>query len=380
MNRKFLIFVLLIISSIFSVLNLNAQSLQSSSVLSFEIEGKEYKELVLNVVCNQIGNVKISATKSTDKSWIFIIPDSVYEKHYRMGLSVVPTDSVVHQFSFAIEDSKLSISDFSIGHGKTTIKALYLSSNEYRKMPAFNYKNVVMDNLRIINPDNNIKASFELIRGGYDMHGDNREVAYSNFLLLTKKYANTHYCTAQLHSKFNLFKSKKEICEFYNVLSTVQKESYFGQKIKSYLDLVYFPQIQLPTISEEKPRSIITDPTRYTLVTFSASWCGPCHEQIPVLQKIYSDLHKSGLDIVYISMDKPSTIKNWEKLIEENKIPWISFLAAKKYDEVSDLYSIRGIPTTFLVHPGGEFEEMDVRNEQKREALYSIIRMFNSNK
>ena len=379
MNRKYLIFVLLIISSMCRVLNLNAQSVQNSCELTFEIEGKEYKELVLNVMCNQIGYVKISATKSTGNHWLFIIPDSVYEKHFRMALSVVPTDSIVRRFSFQIEDNKSSIADFSVGSGKTTIKALYLSSSEFFNMAVFNYENVVIDNFKIINPDNNMKASLELMRGGYDMRGDGREEAYSNFLLLTKKYADIHYCAAQLFNKLGLFKSKNEINEFYNVLSTEQKNSYFGRRIKSFLDISYFPQIQLPTISDNTPRNIIPDSTRYTLVVFSASWCPPCHEQIPVLQKIYSDLNKYGLDIVYISMDKPSTVENWEKLIEKNKIPWISFLAAKRYDEVSDLYTISGVPTTYLVYPGGKFENIDVRNEQKREHLYSTIQMDDRN-
>lgn len=48
------------------VLNLDAKTLQNSCVLSLEIEGEEYKEVVLSVICHQIGSVRISATKSTN--------------------------------------------------------------------------------------------------------------------------------------------------------------------------------------------------------------------------------------------------------------------------------------------------------------------------
>ena len=375
MNRKYLVSIILIISSMCRVLNLDAKTLQDSCTLSLEIEGKEYNELVLKVICHQIGNVKIYATKSANMKWMFSIPDSIYERHYSMQLYVV--DSIVHQLCFKVEDNKPIIADFSIGPGETNIKALFLSSKEFPKMPVFNNKNVIMDNLKVINPDINILASLNLMRIGFDMLGDKREKAFSNFLSLTKEYGDTHYCTAQLHNKINLFKSKDEIYEFYSVLSNEQKDSYFGYKIKSYLDLVFFPQIELPTIYENKPHNIITDSTRYTLVIFSASWCGPCHKQIPILQKIYSDLNKYGLDIVYVSMDEFSTVKNWKIMVEENKIPWISFLPGNKLNEVSDLYSIKAIPTTYLVYPGGKFAKVDVRNKHEREGLYNIIQDSN---
>lgn len=288
-----------------------------------------------------------------------------------MELNVV--DSTIHRLCFDIEDKKPAISDFSIGPGETAIKALFLSSKEFPKMPAFNNKNVVMDILKIINPDINLIASLNLMRAGSGMFGDKREEALSNFLLLTKKYGDTHCCTARLYNSINLFKSRDEISEFYNVLSKGQKESCLGRKIKCFLDLTFFPQIQLPTISDNTPRNIISDSTRYALVIFSASWCGPCHKQIPALQKIYSDLNKHGLDIVYVSMDDSSTVKNWGIMIEKNKIPWISFLPGNRLDEVSDLYLIKAMPTTYLVYPGGKFVKMDVRNEQEREHLYNIV-------
>lgn len=370
MNRKYLIFVVLLLSMCVT-LNLNAKKLSDSCVLTFEIEGKEYKELVLNVICHQIGRVRISATKLTNMKWLFNIPDSVYEKHYRMELNV--PDSTIHQLCFEIEDNKPAILDFSIGSGETTIKALFLSSNKMPKTPAYNNKDVAMDILKVINPDINLLASLNLKRAGYDMHGDKKDEAYTNFLSLVKKYGNTHYCTADLYNKTSLFKSKDEVYEFYNVLSGEQKDSYFGHKIKSFIDLTFFPKIQLPTISDNKPRNIISDSTRYTLVIFSASWCGPCHKQIPVLQKIYSDLNKYGLDVVYVSMDDSSTVKNWEIMMKENKIPWISFLPGNRLDEVKDLYSIKAFPTTYLVYPDGKFKITDIRNEQEREHLYSIV-------
>lgn len=265
-NKKYFIFVVLFILSMCRSLNLDAKSLQNSCTLSVEIADKEYNDLTLRVVCHQIGNITISATKSSETKWLFNIPDSVYEKHYYMELHTV--DSIPHRICFSIDGNKQSVADFSIGSGKTSIKTHFLSSKKFPKMPVFNNKKVIMDVLNITNPDTNLIASLNLKRAGFDMHGNNREEALSNFLSMTKKYGNTHCCTAVLYSRTNLFKSKDEVHQFYNVLSTEQKESYFGQKIKSFLDLTFFPKIQLPTISDNEPRNIISDSTRYTLVVF----------------------------------------------------------------------------------------------------------------
>jgi thiol-disulfide isomerase/thioredoxin len=44
-------------------------------------------------------------------------------------------------------------------------------------------------------------------------------------------------------------------------------------------------------------------PGRRALVNLWATWCVPCAEEIPELQKLYPDLERSGVDLVGISVD-----------------------------------------------------------------------------
>ncbi len=37
-----------------------------------------------------------------------------------------------------------------------------------------------------------------------------------------------------------------------------------------------------------------------TLLNLWATWCHPCKEEIPVLKKIYQDLNKYGVDVMFI--------------------------------------------------------------------------------
>jgi thiol-disulfide isomerase/thioredoxin len=53
--------------------------------------------------------------------------------------------------------------------------------------------------------------------------------------------------------------------------------------------------------------------TRAVLVSFFATWCGPCKKEMPYLQTLHTELAGKGLKILMISIDKE------EKAIEEVK-------------------------------------------------------------
>ncbi|NLI36233.1 MAG: redoxin domain-containing protein [Bacteroidales bacterium] len=79
--------------------------------------------------------------------------------------------------------------------------------------------------------------------------------------------------------------------------------------------------MELPTSANlNNKEQVIIDSKKYNLIVFSASWCGPCREEIPILKHIYNDLN-AKLDIVYISIDEAKTVEAWQKLIQMEAIP-----------------------------------------------------------
>lgn len=129
----------------------------------------------------------------------------------------------------------------------------------------------------------------------------------------------------------------------------------------------------LPAWNSANLEPIVKDSSKYNLVVFSASWCGPCHKQIPVLKEIYNDLHEY-VDIVYVSIDEPETLEAWKALMRKEKIPWRSLLAVNDVKEVQDKYGAKAIPLTLLVMPDGHKRRIDVRNEEDKEKLYRLVR------
>jgi len=88
---------------------------------------------------------------------------------------------------------------------------------------------------------------------------------------------------------------------------------------------------------------------KVVVVDFWATWCGPCREEIPHLNKLYSDFKGRGLEIVGISMDDgPDVVKEFAREFR------MEYPLVMGNDELADQFGgIFGFPTTFIIDRKG---------------------------
>ena len=61
--------------------------------------------------------------------------------------------------------------------------------------------------------------------------------------------------------------------------------------------------------------------SKYVLLDFWASWCGPCMGEVPHLKKTYGDFHKKGFEIFGVSFDEDRG--DWLGAVEQNGMDWL---------------------------------------------------------
>jgi peroxiredoxin len=114
------------------------------------------------------------------------------------------------------------------------------------------------------------------------------------------------------------------------------------------------------------------------LLTFWATWCGPCKEEMPSIEALHQQFKRRDFVVLAVAVDR------------EGSIPVETFLAKHDYtfhvlidskSEVLDLYGVDRIPATFLIDTEGRiaWRELGPRNWKSPEALSLVNRLVGGN-
>jgi peroxiredoxin len=81
-----------------------------------------------------------------------------------------------------------------------------------------------------------------------------------------------------------------------------------------------------------------------------ATWCGPCMEEMPAMERLWQRYKDQGLVVVALSMDS-SGAKVVKPFIEHTKFTYQVALDPKM--EIAQLYGARAVPSTFIIDRTG---------------------------
>jgi len=113
---------------------------------------------------------------------------------------------------------------------------------------------------------------------------------------------------------------------------------------------------------------------RWVFLHFWASWCGPCREEMPAVQRL-ADTMKDDLTIVMINTaEDEDTIFEFLAAIdvELNSLMDVDGL-------VTEVWKPRGLPTTFLIDPDGKvkYQAIGGREWEKPEYMNFLKQLLN---
>ena len=86
------------------------------------------------------------------------------------------------------------------------------------------------------------------------------------------------------------------------------------------------------------------------MINFWASWCGPCRQEMPLLESIYKRYNKLGFTLLGVNVEPDSKAAN-----EWLKDTPVSFpILYDKDSKVSKLYEVAGMPSTVIIDRSGK--------------------------
>ncbi len=85
------------------------------------------------------------------------------------------------------------------------------------------------------------------------------------------------------------------------------------------------------------------------MINFWATWCGPCRQEMPLLDELYTRYQRVGFNLLGVNIDDDSS--RAMKMVDELGVSFPVLFDARK--EVSKLYEVNAMPVTVLVDREG---------------------------
>ena len=88
---------------------------------------------------------------------------------------------------------------------------------------------------------------------------------------------------------------------------------------------------------------------RVVLIDFWATWCGPCNEELPNVQKIAKEFANEPFTVISISWDADET--KWKDFIGKHDMTWLQYRDADH--KLSERFGVNAIPHYFTIDSDG---------------------------
>ena len=171
-------------------------------------------------------------------------------------------------------------------------------------------------------------------------------------------------------------------------LLTTTKEQYKNYTPINFLDRIIVQQLketpapysllnkQAPSFSMmdnyNRPFSLDSIKGKYVLLDFWASWCKPCREENPNVEKAYRLYRKRDFTIVSVSLD--SNMHQWKKALDDDNLYWQNVSDLQEWKSpVVDKYKITALPFNVLLDSTGKIIAADLRGRDLTMKLNEVL-------
>ncbi|MEL6255616.1 MAG: TlpA disulfide reductase family protein [Bacteroidota bacterium] len=100
------------------------------------------------------------------------------------------------------------------------------------------------------------------------------------------------------------------------------------------------------------PENLLNNNGKPVILSFWATWCAPCLQELKSIQEIYSDWQEeSGVKLIAISIDRSRQLPRVKQLVEKRDWPFEVYLDSE--GEFRTALNVVNIPHTFVLDGEG---------------------------
>lgn len=311
------------------------------------------------------------------------------------GLSFIEIDSTDSKIPFILEEGKITVAVNKDTIYKSIVGGTY--SNE-QLVSYSKATEKVQENVRKFQETNRSKiqtaqmtgdtAALDSLSKEYQVFQDQfKNISLKHVEDFPKSYLSLLFMKQFLNDPaFDLARATK----MFENLDPSLKNTREGKNIKKTLDGVktaekkndgsttevavgtIAPDFSAPN-TEGVDTSLKSALGKLTLIDFWASWCGPCRKENPNVVALYKDFHAKGLNIIGVSLDEKAD--KWKEAIAKDQLTWTQISNLKGWeDPIAKRYKVEGIPATFLLDEKGVVIARDLRGDELRAKVASILK------
>ncbi len=113
------------------------------------------------------------------------------------------------------------------------------------------------------------------------------------------------------------------------------------------------PEFKTKTTEGEEITSDVFKKSKLTVVNLWGSWCQPCVEEIPELQKLYENMKDKGVNVIGVAQDGDTELDAVKEIIAQDNVTYTNIIPDEDGPLKGFVMSSQLFPNTFLVDSEG---------------------------
>ncbi len=128
------------------------------------------------------------------------------------------------------------------------------------------------------------------------------------------------------------------------------------------------PDFTLKTLTGESVR-LSSLKGQVVMINFWASWCAPCRQEMPLLNKIHADYHKAGFTLLSINLD--DQVGAAQEFLKSTPVVFPVLHDGK--GKVAELYKNTAMPSSYFIDKKGHYVHLHQGYRPGEEETYRKV-------